>query len=88
MATSLPPVTLTDSIWVDLYDETGIVAGTQLLIQNTGSSEALLAESATEPTPLSGYNIIPTRAYLTNNAANVGAWAFSENGTTLQVEEA
>ena len=88
MATSLPPVTLTDNVWVDLYDVTGIVVGTQLIIQNIGSSEALLSESASEPTTVSGYNIIPTRTYLTNTTANIGAWAFSENGTTLQVEEA
>ena len=87
MATSLPPVILDPSTWVDLYDATSIVVGTQIIIQNTGGSEALLSESATEPDNESGYNTIVPRAYLTNIAAAVGAWAFSDTGTTLQVEE-
>lgn len=88
MATSLPPVTIPPNTWVDLYDETSIIVGTQIIIQNTGSSEALLSESATEPDNASGYNTIVPRVYLTNESAAVGAWAFSDNGTTLQVEEA
>jgi len=88
MATSLTPVKIPGNTWVDLYDETGLTIGVQLLIQNIGSSDALLSESATEPNLSSGYNIIIARQYLTNDSANVGAWAFSGNGTTLQVEEA
>ncbi len=50
MATSLPSVTIPFNTWVDIYAETGITVGAQLIIQNIGSSEAKLVESATEPT--------------------------------------
>lgn len=86
MATSLPPVTIPKNTWVDLYDATGITIGVQLIIQNTGSSESKLVESLAEPTEASGFNLIPPRDYLTNAASAVGAWAFSDTGTTLQVE--
>ena len=88
MATSLPPVKLPSNTWVDLYAETSIVAGTQLIIQNLGASKARVSESATEPTLQSGYNSLLEKQYLTNDSANVGAWAYSHAGTILQVEEA
>lgn len=88
MATSLPSVAIPSNVWVDLYAETGIVVGTQLIIQNIGSSEAILSESVAKPIPATGHNIISPRQYLTNAGVAVGAWSFSELGTTLQVEEA
>ena len=88
MATSLPPVKIPVNTWVNLYLATGISVGTQIIVQNTGSSEAVLTESATLPVGVVGVNAIIPRAYLTNAATNVGAWAFSQLGTTLQVEEA
>ena len=88
MATSLPPVTLQPEIWLDIYAETGIFAGTQITIQNTGSSVVKLVESATEPAVGSGFNSLPEREYVINETANVGAWAKSKTGGTLQVEEA
>ena len=89
MATSLTPVELPRNTWVDIYDATGILAGTQVIIQNTGSSEVDLTESATQPgidDGTLGINKIPPRVYFTNLAANVGAWAYSQTGSTLQVE--
>lgn len=91
MSTSLSPVTIPENTWVDLYAATGILAGTQLIVQNTGSSEAALTESATLPTlPFYsvGYNLLPVKEFFTNASGNVGGWAFSSTGTTLQVEEA
>lgn len=88
MSTSLPPVVLPRNVWVDLYAETGITPGTSIIIQNTGKDEAILTESATKPISGYGLNKLPSRDYVTNEAANVGAWAFSSRGTKLQVEEA
>ncbi len=88
MATSLTPVTVPKNTWVDIYAASGITPGTQMIIQNTGSSEAKLYESAVQPIASTGYNIIPPRLYLTSETIPVGAWAFSETGTTLQCEEA
>ncbi|HHZ95090.1 MAG TPA: hypothetical protein EYN67_05920 [Flavobacteriales bacterium] len=88
MSTSLPRVFLPANTWVDLYAATGIVAGTQLIIQNTGSDEVILVESATAPeTNSTGFNLLPARDFFTNAAANVGGWAFSKQGSSLQVEE-
>lgn len=86
MATSLTPVRVPSNTWVDIYAATGIAVGTQIIVQNIGSSEAILSESATEPTSTVGYNAIPPRIFLTNAVGSLGAWAFSESGTTLQVE--
>ena len=88
MATSLPSVVIPSNTWVDLYSETGIVVGTRLVVQNIGSADAILSESAAQPVSTTGHNIIIPRSYLTNASAAVGAWAFSDSGTTLQVEEA
>ncbi len=87
MAQSLPIVNLPVEKWVDIYADTGITVGTKLIIQNTGSSEVKLVESATEPLINTGYNSLPTREFFTNADANVGAWAKSKTGGSLQVEE-
>ena len=86
MATSLPSVLIPPNQWVDLYAATGISVGTQIIVQNIGSSEADLTESAAEPISSDGFNPIPPREFFTNAAGNVGAWAFSRDKTTLQVE--
>lgn len=88
MSTSLPPVILPRNVWVNLYTETGITAGIRIIIQNIGKDEAILTESAAQPTSGFGHNKIPSRDYVTNESANVGAWAYSSRGTKLQVEEA
>jgi hypothetical protein len=88
MAQSLLPVNLPVETWIDIYAATGITAGTQLIIQNTGSSEVKLVESATEPLNNTGYNSLSPRDFFTNSSTNVGGWAKSKTGGTLQVEEA
>jgi hypothetical protein len=87
MPTSLPAVRIPLNTWVDLYAATGIAVGTQISIQNTGSSEAILSESAVTPASSIGSNTIEKRKYLINKTGNIGSWAFSKTGTTLQVEE-
>ena len=87
MATSLPSVTIPANTWVDIYDATGIVLGTQIILQNIGSSEVDLVESATQPASSIGHNSLPPREFFTNSASAVGAWGFSLTGSTLQVEE-
>lgn len=88
MSTSLPPVILPRNVWVDLYAETGITTGTQLIIQNIGKDEVTLTEASVEPVSGYGLNKLPTRNYVSNAAGNVGSWAYSSRGSKLQVEEA
>jgi len=86
MSTSLPPVILPRNKWVDIYAETGITAGTKIIIQNIGKDEVVLTESATEPDSGYGLNKLPSRNYVTNSDGNIGAWAYSSRGSKLQVE--
>lgn len=88
MANSLPPVKLPVNEWVDLYDKTGLTVGTKLIIQNSGSNDAILTESALLPTSGYGFNPLPKNSYVSNSTGNIGAWAKSTRGTTLQIEEA
>jgi hypothetical protein len=88
MATSRLPVPIPENTWVDLYAETGITIGVQLMVQNIGSAKAFLVESSLQPVGEYGFNEITPKEYLTNIPQNIGAWAFSNTGTTLQVEEA
>ena len=87
MATSLPPVILPRNKWVDIYSETGISAGTRIIIQNIGKDEVVLTESASQPTSGYGQSKLPSRQFFINKAANIGAWAYSSRGSKLQVEE-
>lgn len=88
MAQSLPSIKIQPNAWIDLYAESGITVGVQLIMQNIGGGEAILSESVLIPTDIVGHNTIVPRSYLTNSASSVGAWAYSSTGTTLQVEEA
>ena len=91
MSTSLLPVSLPADTWVDLYLSTGISVGTQLIIQNRRTDEVFLTESAVEPSGLIaslGGNPLVGKEFFTNVTGNVGAWAYSYKGGSLQVEEA
>lgn len=89
MTQTLPSVELPKNQWVDLYASTGITVGNQLVIQNVGSSDAILFEDNSEPPAIpQGKNNIKVDGYLTNKAGNIGAWALSRDGSSLQVEEA
>jgi len=88
MAQSLPAVKLPSNKWVDLYDDTGITVGVKLVIQNTGTSQVILVEDSSQPpTNPPGSNVVKADQYVTNKTGNIGAWAFSSDGSTLQVEE-
>lgn len=86
MAQNLPYIRVPPNQWIDLYDESSIPAGFQIIIQNVGGYNARLVESTAEPDISNGYNVVIPRAYLTNEPRNIGAWAWSKTGTTLQVE--
>ena len=85
MATTIPVTIIPPNTWVDLYADTSIVVGTLLNIQNIGSSEVQLTESVGEPSGITGVYLLPVRDFIENTAANVGAWAFSQTGSVVQV---
>ena len=89
MSTSLLPVPLPPETWVDLYSSTGLSVGAQLIIQNRRTDDVFLTESATEPSGLIanlGGNPLIGKEFFTNVTGNVGAWAYSYKGGSLQVE--
>lgn len=91
MSTSLSPVSLPVETWVDLYAATGITIGVQLIIQNRRTDDVFLSESVSAPTGLIadlGGNQLVGKKFFTNTTGNVGAWAYSVKGGSVQVEEA
>lgn len=94
MSQSLPPVKIPSNKWIDLYAATGISVGTQITFQNIGPSEARVTENATEPADLNGGHntIVPIHSttsapnFLKSAATPVGVWAYSREGSILQVE--
>jgi len=89
MSTSLLPVSLPADTWVDLYSSTGLSVGAQLIIQNRRTDDVFLTESATLPSGLIaslGGNPLVGKEFFINVAGNVGAWAYSYKGGSLQVE--
>lgn len=88
MSTSLPPVKLPRNVYVDLYAATGITVGTELTVQNVGSSVAHLYESDVSPLPTTGFNVIDKLQFMNSATTPIGAWAMSPRSTTLQVEVA
>ena len=80
MADTLPNVQLPADTWVNLYDETGISAGTQVQIQNTCRTRVLLHTGANEPDSTSGFNVIPPNSVpFVNQSGASGEWAYSES---------
>ncbi len=89
----LPSVPVPEKTWVNLYTATSIAVGTQIIIQNIGSSECWLVDSTSEPDEITtGYNVINEKgspnSFFTSDNSPDGAWAYSLTGATLQVERA
>lgn len=47
----MPAIFVNTAQWVDVYAQSGLAAGTALLIQNQGNERALMQQSATAPEP-------------------------------------
>ena len=70
-----PPSIEIGQDWVNLYAQSGITVGTQLLVTCRGKMSAYLAESAAQPpADLDGIEIYPTRQYIID-AESPGLWA-------------
>lgn len=90
MADSLPNIPLQANTWVDLYAATSIVVGTQIVVQNLGTTAVFLTTLATEPPDLSAYSEIhpDTNIGMQNETGDSGAWAYSANVDGLLSVEA
>ena len=95
MADTLPNVFLKAGVPVDLYNATGIVAGTQISVMNTGevlenTAPELVVRLQTKATvPVKGDGLWPM--YLgqvfTNETGDSGAWATAITDCSVNVKE-
>lgn len=81
-------VTLPRSVWTDIYAESGIGYGSQLVVQNIGSTDIFLRTQATDPGTARGdWNLITRGQFLKNALGSVGEWGICiHDGGVLQVE--
>lgn len=89
MSDTKEDVILPPGIWTDLYAVSGITVGSAIDIYNKGSHRADIAIKATSPTGVIGVPLHTgsTGSYLGISAGESGAWARSEGGTRLSVQE-
>jgi len=88
MPTTIPDVLIPKQTWVNLNVSTGIAVGTQIKITNKGSNAVYIQDNATSPTLKSGdiLDVTVNNVYTVPASTN-SIWAYSENGTTLSVQE-
>lgn len=79
MADTLPNIEIPPGIWTDLYVESGIDVGTQILIQNIGVCDVSLVAQASQPTDLDAIQILERADFSINDAGDAGAWAFCQH---------
>jgi hypothetical protein len=77
MADTLQNVTLPEGSWVDIYSASGILAGSQIIVQNIGRDEVRLVTKATEPNDSDGFKILFRGLEAINQSGDSGAWVKS-----------
>ena len=78
MSDTLPNIELPGGQWVDLYAASGITVGTQIVVENLGSSPVDLITQATQPpSEPSGFQRLHQRTQKTSDDGEAGAWARS-----------
>lgn len=75
MVDTLGNVILIAGVWADLYAETGIDVGAQIVVQNIGVCDVFLTTKATEPTNEDARQISERGSFLINDFGDSGAWA-------------
>jgi hypothetical protein len=72
-----PAIPLTTD-WINLYSQSGIPVGTQVIVTCRGKYTALVAESAVTPVGIEGVQIYPTRMMYVDEGSP-GLWARADN---------
>lgn len=85
MADTLPNIVLPPRVWVDLYSESGIEVGMQILTQNIGVCAVSLTTQLAQPTGEDAHQIIERGSHAVNDAGSVGEWAFCFSGGLVNV---
>ena len=78
MADTLANIKISSENWVDLYDESSISTGTQLIIQNVGQAKIMIHTGASAPGDDDGFQVLPINSdpYV-NQESSSGEWAKS-----------
>lgn len=81
MANTLQNIPLPANTWVNLYEATEIQVGVQILVENLGVCDVLLAVQTNQPEKdHDAFNVVKRNGDpLRNNVGDLGAWAFCAN---------
>jgi len=81
-------VKLPDSVFVDLYDATGIAVGNKIDALNITPNDISLYSSAAEPTVSDDHiPLLFGRGKGQNEAGDAGAWAICIGGGAIDIQE-
>jgi len=85
MADTLPNISLPPQEWVDIYNQSSITVGTQILVQNIGVCDVYLRSQAAKPTDDEAHQIIGRGQFAVNDFGDAGAWAYCRAGGSINV---
>lgn len=84
---SLPDIFLPPQTWVNVTSVLGFAVGDDLVAQNTGYHRVRVAVSVSEPTSFAtGALLMPKASATAKTAVTESVWAYSANGSLLQVD--
>lgn len=87
MADTLPNIVLPSHVWVNLYAETGIPVGTQILTQNISTCDVRLYSGAAQPGQGQNhmYQLLQNGQFARNDQGDAGAFAMCVGGGGVNV---
>lgn len=89
MPDTLGNIILLANTWTDLYAETGIAVGVQIVVQNIGTCDVYLTTKAGQPDDEDARQISERGEFLINDIGDSGAWAYCQSaGGSLNVRVA
>lgn len=91
MADTIPNVTVAAGVPTDIYAATNIAVGTQITVKMIGNGNGKLFAGAAltqEPDNSTGYRPIRPNEEWINDVGDSGAWIWSRQGCTINVEVA
>ena len=85
MPDTLQNIRLTAQTWINIYAESGITVGDQILVQNIGVCDVYLTSQAAQPTEYTAYQMIERSQFSINDQGDAGAWAYCHSGGLINV---
>ena len=85
MSDTLPNIRLPAQTWINIYAESGITIGDQILVQNIGVCDVYLTSQAAQPTDYLAHYIVQRSQSAVNDFGDLGAWAYCHEGGLINV---